>query len=125
VWLQQDASATAAMFGTSQAYAYPFTGMVFRQSLLQHQHNLAPLTFVTALDTLSFNLAMGYQLAHEFDWMLGNAPAAMWWRPVSALQQLVLPLYTTELVTGFDRFPANASMPTVRVPVLRWLPGQP
>ncbi|MFC5407662.1 discoidin domain-containing protein [Cohnella soli] len=77
---------------------YPMAGMLFRDKVMQFQHDLAAETMTDDQDMLHWNLAMGYNLSADFF----NGVANPWVDAVGAFQKLVLSQYADSLVKSFS-----------------------
>eukprot|EP00730_Choanoeca_flexa_P004516 TRINITY_DN11719_c0_g1_i10.p1 TRINITY_DN11719_c0_g1~~TRINITY_DN11719_c0_g1_i10.p1 ORF type:complete len:806 (+),score=178.11 TRINITY_DN11719_c0_g1_i10:2039-4456(+) len=96
------------VYGTELIDAYPFAAMLMRDKVILQQHNLAPSSFVTNLQALSFNLAMGYSLSYELNF-IKNSAFAPWYRPTSVIQQRFIAHYIDELAASFEVLQRNAT----------------
>lgn len=77
---------------------YPMAGMLLRDKVMFHQHDLAAETMTDNRDMLRWNLAMGYNLSFD----LYNGVSNPWADVVGVLQREVLAGYADAPVTGFE-----------------------
>ncbi|MCD9023196.1 discoidin domain-containing protein [Cohnella silvisoli] len=78
---------------------YPLAGMLFRDKVMQYQHDLAAETMTDDQDMLRWNLAMGYNLSADFFNGLDNP----WIDGIGVLQKYILSQYADSLVESFDQ----------------------
>lgn len=78
---------------------YPLAGMLFRDKVMQYQHNLAAETMTDDQDMLRWNVAMGYNLSADFY----NGVGSPWVDATGVFQKLVLSRYADSLVQGFEQ----------------------
>lgn len=78
---------------------YPLAGMLFRDKVMQYQHNLAGETMTDDQDMLRWNVAMGYNLSADFY----NGVSSPWVDATGVFQKFVLSRYADSLVQGFEQ----------------------
>ncbi|WP_027088076.1 discoidin domain-containing protein [Cohnella panacarvi] len=78
---------------------YPLAGMLFRDKVMQYQHNLAGETMTDDQDLLRWNVAMGYNLSADFY----NGVSSPWVDAVGVFQKFVLSRYADSLAQGFEQ----------------------
>jgi hypothetical protein len=78
---------------------YPLAGMLFRDKVMQYQHNLASETMTDDQDMLRWNLAMGYNLSADFFNGIDNP----WVDGIGVNQKYILSQYTDSLVQSFEQ----------------------
>ncbi|RKP55083.1 hypothetical protein D7Z26_07600 [Cohnella endophytica] len=78
---------------------YPMAGMLFRDKVMQFQHDLAAETMTDDQDMLRWNLAMGYNLSADFF----NGVANPWVDMVGVYQKFILSQYADSLVKSFGQ----------------------
>ncbi len=95
--------ATDNWWGASNWRPYPMAPIMLRDKVLFYQHDLAPETFTLSRAILTWNLAFGFMLSHDFsEPPFGNGGRDSDWLPVIAVfQRHVLSRYADELVTDF------------------------
>jgi hypothetical protein len=78
---------------------YPLSGMLFRDKVMQYDHNLAAETMTDDQDMLRWNLAMGYNLSADFF----NGVDNPWVDGIGVFQKYILSQYADSLVESFDQ----------------------
>lgn len=78
---------------------YPLAGMLFRDKVMQYQHNLAGETMTDDQDMLRWNVAMGYNLSADFY----NGVSSPWVDATGVFQKFALSRYADSLVQGFEQ----------------------
>lgn len=108
VLLPQVTGATAAWWGEDTWRPYPLATALARDKVLFYQHDLAPETMTSSKATLTWNLAMGYQLSYDLvSSTYGGGPDSAWLGVVSAFQKHVAAAYAGQRITGYvDETPA-------------------
>ncbi|XID95527.1 discoidin domain-containing protein [Paenibacillaceae bacterium WGS1546] len=89
----------------SYADYYPMSGMLFRDKVMQYQHDLASETMTDDPDMLRWNLAMGYNLSADFF----NGVANPWIDAVAIWQKNILSQYGDALVRSFEEIAPNVT----------------
>lgn len=92
-----------AWWGAGNWRAYPMAPIMMRDKVLFYQHDLVPETFTLTRAILTWNLAFGFMLSHDFsEPPFGGGGLNSEWLPVVALfQREVLSRYADEVVTDF------------------------
>ncbi len=89
-------------WGTGAWRPYPLATALARDKTLFYQHDLAPETFTTRKEILTWNLAMGYMLSYDLaPSEYGGGLESEWLGLVSAFQKWVLAAYADQRLTGY------------------------
>ncbi len=93
---------TDEWWGAGTWRPYPLATALARDKALFYQHDLAPETFTTRKEILTWNLAMGYMLSYDLAQSeFGGGLESEWLGLVSAFQKWALAAYADQQVTGY------------------------
>lgn len=108
VLLPEKLGQTSDWWGDGNWHLYPLATMLARDKTLFYQHDLAPETFTTNKRTLTWNMAMGYNLSYDLvQTSFGGGLSSDWIKLVGVFQKYALAAYAGERVTGyFDLAPS-------------------
>ncbi len=103
---------TDEWWGAGNWWPYPLATAMARDKTLFYQHDLAPETFTTRKEILTWNLAMGYMLSYDLAQSeYGGGLDSEWLGLVSAFQKWVLAAYADQRITAHEEGPYVGSIP--------------
>ncbi len=104
VLLPEVTGATTDWWGMGTWQPYPLATAMARDKTLFYQHDLAPETFTTRKQILTWNLAMGYMLSYDLvQSEFGGGLDSEWLGVTSAFQKWVLAAYADQRITGYTQ----------------------